>query len=185
MKVRILRGQFPTTHLERPRVTAFNDLPEFILGPLAARSDSDWYQAPPGKWCTAQIVHHLAVGIEGSGRAFESRADKPAMARRPRSLFARIGHLLIMNLGWFPPGRKAPSQSLPAERPERAAVERQFTEGVQRFLDLERRLLPTRSADLFVKHPDLGDLTLGEWMQFHVRHAKHHAGQIRDRLAGG
>lgn len=164
-------------------MTTFRDLPDVVLGPLRGREDADWYQAPPGKWCAAQIVHHLAVGIDMSGRTFESRADKPPMTRRPRVLVQRLGHVLIMNLGWFPPGRKAPSQSLPAERPERAAVERQFVEGVERFIDLERRLLPARRSDLFAKHPVLGDLTLEEWMRFHVRHAAHHVKQIRERMS--
>jgi hypothetical protein len=35
-----------------------------------------------------------------------------------------------------------------------------------------------------VKHPRLGDLTLPEWMEFHLRHARHHVKQIRRRLAG-
>jgi hypothetical protein len=30
----------------------------------------------------------------------------------------------------------------------------------------------------------LGDLTLPEWMEFHLRHARHHAKQIRQRIAG-
>ena len=33
------------------------------------------------------------------------------------------------------------------------------------------------------KHPAFGDLTLPEWLQFHVRHCAHHAKQIRARLA--
>ena len=41
-----------------------------------------------------------------------------------------------------------------------------------------------RRHDLFVKHPRLGDLTLEEWMRFHVIFSRHHARQIRDRLAG-
>jgi hypothetical protein len=165
-------------------VIAFKDLPAFVLGPLRDRPDTDWYQAPPGKWSAAQVVDHLGAGIDKSGSTFATRVDKPPMARRPRTLFERAAHLLIMRVGWFPPGRKAPSQSLPADRPERAAVERQLTEGVLRFLDLERRLLPARRHDLFVKHPVLGDLTLEEWMHFHARHATHHARQIRERLAG-
>lgn len=164
---------------------AFRDLPDLVLGPLTGRPDADWFQAPPGKWCAAQIAHHLAVGIDMSGRAFESRADKPPMTRRPRGAFALVADVLIMKVGWFPPGRKAPSQSLPAEHPDRAAVDEQFKAGVARFLELERRLLPTRRHDLFVKHPVLGDLTLEEWMHFHVRHAAHHLRQVRARLAGG
>ncbi len=160
----------------------FKDIPALILDPLQGRNDADWYAAPPGKWSAAQIVHHIAVSIDQSGSTFATRTEKPPMMRRPRTWFERGGQLLIMRVGWFPPGRKAPSQTTPAERPERAAVEKQFREGIQRFLDLERRLLPARRYDLFVKHPVLGDLTLEEWMRFHVRHATHHARQIRERL---
>jgi len=46
-----------------------------------------------------------------------------------------------------------------------------------------RDLLPARRNDLFVKHPRLGDLTLEEWARFHDVHARHHARQIRARLA--
>ena len=163
---------------------AFKDIPALILEPLQDRGDADWYKAPPGKWSVAQIVHHLGVGIDQSGSTLSSRSDKPPMQRRPRTPFQHGANLLIMRVGWFPPGRKAPSQSLPADRPDRAAVEKLFTDGIQRFVDLERRLLPARRYDLFVKHPVLGDLTLEEWMRFHVRHATHHARQIRERLAG-
>jgi hypothetical protein len=71
----------------------------------------------------------------------------------------------------------------PAEQLERAAVERQFREAVERCLVLERELLPARAADLFAKHVMLGDLTLPEWGRFHRLHCTHHAKQIRTRLA--
>ncbi len=165
-------------------MTRFADLPDVVLGPLAGRSEADWYNAPPGKWCPAQIVHHLALGLENSGRTFESRRAHVPMARRPRTGRERVAYFLVMRVGWVPPGIEAPTQARPAERPERAAVERQFREGVQRFLALERELLPARRDDLFVKHPRLGDLTLPEWLRFHLWHCAHHAKQIRARLAG-
>ena len=37
-------------------------------------------------------------------------------------------------------------------------------------------------GELFVKHPVFGDLTLGEFMTFHVRHAEHHAKQVKARI---
>jgi hypothetical protein len=83
-----------------------------------------------------------------------------------------------------PGGWRAPTPTQPAERPERTAAERQFREAVERFLALERELLPARRADLFAKHPVLGDLTLAEWGRFHRSHGEHHAKQIRARLAG-
>ncbi|HVH10039.1 MAG TPA: DinB family protein [Gemmatimonadales bacterium] len=163
-------------------LAAFAALPDVVLGPLAGRSDADWHRAPPGKWTPAQIVHHLAISIDGSGRLFEERRAKPPMQRRPRSLRQRLSHVAYLGLGWAP-RREAPAAVRPAERPDRGAVERQFREGVQRFLTLERELLPARRNDLFVKNPVLGDLTLPEWLAFHVRHCAHHAKQIRTRLA--
>ncbi len=164
-------------------MTRFADLPDLVLGPLAGRPQADWYRAPPGKWSSAQIVQHLAIGIDGSGRTFESRRAKPAMRRRPRTPRQRLGCFLVLGLGWIVPGREAPADVRPAERPDAAAVERQFREGIARFVALDRELLPARSRDLFVKHPYLGDLTLPEWLRFHVLHCAHHARQVRARLA--
>ena len=164
-------------------MTRFADLPDLVLGPLAGRPQADWYRAPPGKWSSAQIVQHLAIGIDGSGRTFESRRAKSAMRRRPRTPRQRLGCFLVLGLGWIVPGREAPADVRPAERPDAAAVERQLREGIARFVALERELLPARSRDLFVKHPYLGDLTLPEWLRFHVLHCAHHARQVRARLA--
>jgi hypothetical protein len=161
----------------------FAAIPEVVFGRLAGRPEADWHRAPAGKWTPAQIVHHLAISIDGSGRAFQERRTKPPMRRRLRSVRQRLSHLLYLDIGWIPSGRRAPELTLPAERPDAGVVERQLREGVARFLTLAHELLPTRRDDLFVKHPAFGDLTLPEWLRFHVRHCAHHAKQIRDRLA--
>ncbi|MBI1966518.1 MAG: DinB family protein [Gemmatimonadetes bacterium] len=160
----------------------FADLPDVVLGPLAGRPDADWYHAPPGKWCPAQIVEHLAIGLDSSSRRFEERRAREPMVRRPRSPLARIAYFFIMRLGWVPGVFNAPEGTRPSDRPDRAAAERRFREGVARFQELERILLPARRNDLFVKHPVLGDLNFEEWLHFHVWHCGHHAKQIRERL---
>ena len=160
----------------------FVAIPEMVLGPLAGRPDVDWHRAPPGKWTPAQIVHHLAISLETSARTFDQRRGKPPMRRRPRTMRERVGFLLIMRIGWIPSGREAPELTRPAERPDRQAVERQLRDGVARFLSLAGDLLPARRDDLFVKNPAVGDLTLPEWIRFHVTHCAHHARQIRARL---
>lgn len=165
------------------RPEEFAAIPDVVLGPLAGHPEADWYTAPPGKWCAARIVHHLAIGIDGSGRTFDARRGKPPMRRRPRTPLQLLGDLVMLRVGWIPSGFRSPAVTLPAVRPERAAVERLLREGVARFLELERDLLPARASDLFVKHPRLGDLTLPEWLWFHVRHCAHHAKQIRALLA--
>jgi len=165
-------------------LTRFAAIPDLVLGPLARRPDADWYRAPAGKWCPAQIVHHLALGLEYCGRTFASRRHHAPMRRRRRTARQLLGYHLVMDVGWMPSGLQAPSAARPAERPEPQAVARQLRDGVVLLETLARELLPARGSDLFVKHPRLGDLTLPEWLRFHAWHCAHHAKQIRARLRG-
>ena len=164
------------------RPEEFAAIPDVVLGPLVGRPEAAWHRAPSGKWTAAQIVHHLAISIDGSGRLFEERRAKPPMRRRPRLLRQRLGQFVYLDLGWIPSGRPAPEATRPADAPDARAVERQLRDGVARFLALAHELLPARQSDLFVKHPAFGDLTLPEWLRFHIRHCAHHAKQIRALL---
>src|SRR2546426_7763592 len=116
------------------RTTAFTDVPQLVLGPLAGRPDADWHRAPPGKWSPAQIVQHLAIGIDGSARTFESRRAHAPMRRRPRTLWERLGYLRILQLGWDPNGFQIPGALRPGELPDHAAVGGQVREGPARVL---------------------------------------------------
>ncbi|HEV8303727.1 MAG TPA: DinB family protein [Gemmatimonadales bacterium] len=161
-----------------------SDLPALVLGPLEGRPDADWQRAPEGKWTPAQIVEHLALGLESSGARFKERRARPPMVRRPRTFAETLAKLFIFGLRRFPPGRRAPEGATPAPRVERAAAEGRFRIGLALWEEVARDVLPARPHDLFVKHPRLGDLTMDEWMRFHVIHARHHARQIVARLAG-
>jgi hypothetical protein len=106
------------------------------------------------------------------------------MQRRPRTWFEGIARFSIFGLHWFPPFVGAPAGTRPAEHVVHTEAAAKFRAGWERFVGLEGLLLPARRFDLFAKHPRLGDLTLEEWMRFHVIHARHHAKQIRNRLGG-
>ncbi len=160
----------------------FSDLPDIVLGPLEGRPDADWQEAPTGKWTPAQIVEHLALALEWCATGFEERRAHDPMVRRPVTFPQRVGKLLVMHFGWFPPFLKAPSRSTPPPHVDRAAAEAHFHRGIERTEGVIKLLLPARARDLFVKHPRMGDLTFPEWLEFHVIHARHHARQIRDRL---
>ena len=159
------------------------ELRTLVLDPLRGRSDAEWEQGPAGKWTPAQIVEHLALGLEWSAEKFRARRNHAAMSRRRRTPAEQIARLFIIGLRWFPPGRKAPERSVPAAGIARAAAESHFLSGLESWDQLERELLPERRTNLFVKHPRIGDLTLEEWMQFPLIHARHHARQIRQRIA--
>lgn len=165
-------------------MTAFSRLPDIVLGPLTAAGADVWSRSVDGQWSPGEIVAHLVAAMERSATGFESRADHAPMKRRPGTVFQRLARLMVLKAGRFGPKRKAPEGTGPPASPDRAATEAAFRSCVQRFLDLERRLLPQRERDLYLKHPVLGDLTLREFMRFHVVHAKHHAKQIRQRMSG-
>lgn len=165
-------------------MAGFADLPEIVLGPLADRPDAHWYAAPLGKWSAAQIVEHLALALAWSASEFEKRRAREPMVRSRPSLGERVARALVLRLGWFTPGMEPPSADAPLPPMDRAAVEAGFRRAVERHLTLTRVLLPARAHDLFVEHPRLGALSFPEWLAFHVRHARHHARQIRARVGG-
>ena len=158
------------------------ELPALVLGPLQGRSDAAWEQGPPGKWKPAQIVEHLALGLNLSAATFLSRQNHAPMSRRRRTPAEHVARLFIFGLRWFPPGRKAPERTTPAAEIDGATAEAHFLAGLEVWDQVDRALLPERRTDLFVKHPRMGDLTVEEWMRFHVIHARHHAKQIRARV---
>lgn len=160
------------------------DFVAIVLGPLAGQPETAWQQAPLGKWTPAQIVEHLALALEMSATTFTARRAKEPMTRRGTTLREKIGKVFTFGIGRFPPGLRAPERTTPPPRVDGAAAEAHFRAALDAWHAVERDLLPTRRHDLFVKHPRLGDLTIDEWARFHDVHARHHARQIRARLAG-
>ncbi len=163
-------------------MSGLDELRTLVLSPLNGRADREWEQASAGKWTPAQIVEHLALGLELSAQTFVARRDHAPMARRRRTPAEKIATLLVLGFHWFPPGRRAPERTTPPPGVTRQTAESHFLAGLAAWKALERDLFPTRRRDLFVKHPRLGDLTLEEWIRFHWVHARHHARQIKRRL---
>ena len=160
----------------------FASLPDYILGPLEGASDEQWARSPDGRWSPGQVVDHLATSLTLCGQGFAERAQKPPMARRPLTMKERVSKRIVFGTGWFPGNPKAPPATVPAPQPDRRATETKLRTAVARLTELERTLLPARATDLFLKHPRFGDLTLPEFLHFHVRHAVHHRKQIVERL---
>lgn len=156
-------------------------LEPLVLGPLHGLGAADWHRAPAGKWSIAQIVAHLALGVDISSSVFAERAGKTGMIRRSTPGQAVLRHLLL-GFGRFPPGRRSPSTTVPPDKPDPDIVSAQYRIGVERFVTLTDGWPEQRQLEVFVKHPLLGDLNLPEWVRFHFVHGRHHARQIRSRL---
>src|SRR3989442_15026420 len=136
------------------------ELPALVLGPLRDRSDGDWERGPAGKWTPAQIVEPLALGLALSAETFQARRNHAPMSRRPRTPAQQVARFFILGLRWFPPCWKAPERPPTSAEIHCATAERYSApaNGVWRRVD--RALMPERRANLFVKHPRMGDLTI-------------------------
>ncbi len=165
-------------------MSRLDGLEEIVLGPLAGRGEADWQRAPTGKWTPAQIVEHLALAFEYSARGFtEPPAAAPTRRRFPTAP-QWVGRLFVFGFNWVPTGvARSPRVARPLDHVGGPAAERHFSAGLARWRALERDRPTGRPHDRFVRHPSLGDLDVDQWIRLHAWHCRHHAAQIRSRLA--
>ncbi len=152
---------------------------EDALGDAGA---SDLVRAPAGKWNSAQILEHLLLTYTNTNRGIAKCPEQGAPLATRATLKHRFATLLVVDLGYMPPGRKAPERATPrGMSPEevRHAVTPELQTMQSGFDDCERRF-GTRTK--IMDHPFLGPLTAGEWRKFHWVHGRHHAQQIRERM---
>jgi hypothetical protein len=133
---------------------------------------------PDGKWCAAQILEHLYLTYAGSVKGFERCLNEGRPLARTPTLKERVSTLLVIGLGYFPEGRKAPERTVPRGAAAEDVV-KVFGKELSAMDDLitqcETRFgRSTRILD----HPVLGPLTARQWRKFHLIHAQHHAKQI-------
>ena len=156
-------------------------LEPLVLAPLHGLSDGDWYRAPKGKWSIAQIVQHVAIGIDLVGRSFAALAGTPPMRRQNKPHETVLRHLTL-GIGHYPAALKALPQANPDPKPDHDLVTAQFRMGVEQYKEIAGTWTTTQQQDHYVPHPLLGDLNFPEWVRFHFLHCRHHATEIRQRM---
>jgi hypothetical protein len=141
------------------------------------REQLSWH--PPGKWCAAEVLEHLYLSYTGTVKGFErvAAAGKPLATKS--NWKQRGGTLLLVGLGYFPPGRKAPPTATPRGLPTEK-VTAEIGPAIARMDEIiqeceEKLGQRTKLLD----HPILGPLTASEWRKFHLVHGLHHGKQIR------
>ena len=152
-----------------------------VLHPLHGLDAADWHRAPDGKWSVAQIVQHVAIGIDLVGRSFRELADEPPMQRRCQP-HQRVLRQLTLGVGHYPGTLKALPEARPDPEPEPELVTAQFRMAVTQYKALAADWPAERQIGVYVPHPVLGDLNFPEWVRFHFLHCRHHAGEIRQRV---
>lgn len=155
-------------------------LEPLVLTPLHGLRDAEWYRAPEGKWTIAQIVQHVAIGIDLVARSFAELADAPPMQRRNKPHETVLRHMTL-GVGHYPAALKALPQAKPDAKPDHELVTAQFRMGVEQLKEISAAWSAERQQSRFVPHPLLGDLNFPEWVRFHFLHCRHHANEISQR----
>jgi hypothetical protein len=133
---------------------------------------------PEGKWCTAEILEHLALAFASTAKVMQKCLEcGQASATRPK-LRDRFVSGVVTRLGYIPEGRKAPKHVVPkgiqAQEAQRLVFEnlKLMDHAMQRCE--EQFGEKVKIAD----HPILGPLNLRDWRKFHWVHTRHHMKQI-------
>ena len=140
---------------------------------------------PDGKWTSAQVLEHLFLTYHQTNKGIANCLDKGAPLGTQVTLYHRMASLLVVNVGYFPKGRRSPERAVPKGMPA-GDVQRAILPEIDKmdagFAECERKF---GSNVRILDHPVLGPFSVAQWRKFHWVHGRHHARQIRERLSGG
>jgi DinB family protein len=149
-------------------------------------AEPDWRRGAPGRWNIAQIVEHLGKTYSGTAKMLErnletNRSAEPGV--RPATLKERIFQFLVVTMGSFPSGRKAPDFISPQTDPGPNALPKALSalERMREALALAEKRWGSKPV---MAHFALGPMNASQWRKFHYVHGHHHIRQIRERLQG-
>jgi hypothetical protein len=145
-------------------------------------SESQWRQAPAGKWSSAQIFEHLLLTYTGTTKGLRRSLEGGKPLGGVPTWPQRVRKLVVTKFGWMPTGRSAFKQILPEDGLDLASMRRFYDALVAMdatLQDAERRF--GRNTFL-LDHPFLGPLNAQEWRLFHRTHTRHHLKQATQRM---
>jgi len=134
---------------------------------------------PDGKWCTAEILEHLALAYGGTAKALARVAEGGKSVATPQSFKQRIGTWVVTGGEFIPGGRKAPA----GVTPKGTMSADQLLPAIRKYLVEMDEAINACESNLGTKikiadHPVLGPLTVNQWRKFHMVHTRHHMKQI-------
>ena len=135
----------------------------------------------PNKWSAAEVVEHLQRAYRGTAKGLERCLEKGAPMATGQTFQQKLFSFGLINLGYFPPGRKAPKHVIPTGELDLAAVLDAARSDLAR---LDAAAIKAREQFGGVKvmdHPLLGAFSVDQWLKFHLVHTRHHEKHIRER----
>jgi hypothetical protein len=134
---------------------------------------------PEGKWSTAEILEHLALAFGATARGLErALAEGKPLGDLP-SIKDRIKSFVVLNVGYFPPGRKSPPMVEPKGSMSGMEALAQIRGNLRKMDELHAECQKKISRERCIaNHPVLGPLTFDQWPKFHRIHTLHHMKQV-------
>lgn len=150
-------------------------LKEALAGVPAAEAD----RSRGDKWSVAQVVEHLDLTYTKNAAGLVRRLEKGLAPRRPRTRWQIVARFVVVTLGHFPTGRRAPETVMPTGR-----LFADVTPGLERHLiELDETLSAAERAFgagvPVLDHPVIGPFSVSDWRRFHWVHTRHHMRQVR------
>jgi hypothetical protein len=135
----------------------------------------------PEHWSVAEVVEHLQRAYRGTAKGLEVCLEKDAPIATGQSFKQRLVSFVLINLGYFPAGRRAPKHILPTGELDLHAVLDAARRDLERLDAAAMKARERFGGVKVVDHPMLGAFTVDEWLKFHLVHTRHHERQIRSR----
>jgi hypothetical protein len=133
---------------------------------------------PPGKWCAAEVLEHLYLTYTGTIKGFERLLQSGQPTATATSLKDRWRTLMIVGVGYFPTGRKAPRVAEPRGLPKEE-VRNEWTRKIEEMDAIIAHCEARFGQGIaLLDHPALGPLTGKQWRKFHLVHGMHHRKQL-------
>jgi hypothetical protein len=133
-------------------------------------------------WSVQEVIEHLLATYATCTASLDGRLAKARPLESPRSFKVRFWQWMIIDVGYFPAGRKAPDAVRPGvvtiAAQDGAGLDQAVSAALARLdstLDRVQAVYPSRPV---VTHMVLGPLTVRQWRKFHRVHARHHAKQL-------
>ncbi|HWZ43694.1 MAG TPA: DinB family protein [Candidatus Saccharimonadales bacterium] len=152
---------------------------EEIESATRGMTDEQMRWHPASKWSAVELVEHLSLAYARSAAGMRKAMTEPQAKLRRATAKERVGKLLLFNLRYIPPGRKAPEAIHPKglSAGDAMMAARRGLELLDHTIgDCEKQL--GAGTPVFT-HPILGPLTAGQWREFHLLHTLHHMRQVR------
>jgi hypothetical protein len=145
--------------------------------------ESDWDVAPEGRWSSAQIMEHLGRSYGTTAKMLElSLGTGRPPAVRDAKISERLKRFLIVNLGLFPSGAKAPTYVMPKGDSGPVALKHALSNLERMDVAITNAEERWGSNEPVGMHFALGPMSPGQWRKLHYVHGHHHLLQIRKRV---